>query len=167
MELVQQKTQEEVERKREQETYQYETSLVRKRAEDEFNDKKLAWEKDLSQRKQELENQKRELEELKKLTDSFDSQKQQAVREAQVEIEKELKDSFENENKLREQEIKAEKAVLDLKISNLESENTRQSKEIEVLKRAFDEATKQVKEIAVKVIESGSNQQKAQSSSEV
>src|SRR3989344_5456454 len=47
MELVQQKTQEEVERKREQETYQYETSLVRKRAEDKFNDKKLAWEKDL------------------------------------------------------------------------------------------------------------------------
>lgn len=165
-ELSQQKTQEELERKREQETYQYETSLTRKRVEDEFNDKKLAWEKDLSQRKEELEVQKQEFEQLKKTVTSFESEKHQAVEEAQVEVENQLTEKFNQEKALREQEIKSEKEVLSLKISNLESENLRQSKEIEVLKRAFDEATKQVKEIAVKVIESGSSQQKAQVSSE-
>lgn len=51
LEMVQKNTQEELERKRD---------------EDEFQDKKLSWEKDLTQRKEELEAQRKELEELRK-----------------------------------------------------------------------------------------------------
>ena len=49
---------------------------MRKRAEDEFADKKLAWEKDLAQRKQELEDQKKELEDLRKLVVGFEIEKE-------------------------------------------------------------------------------------------
>lgn len=42
-----------------------------------------------------------------------------------------------------------------MKVANLEAENSRLNKEIEILKKSLDEATRQVKEIAVKVIESG------------
>lgn len=154
--LVQQKSQEELERKREQETYQYNTNLSRKRAEDEFQDKKLAWEKDLLQRKEELEAQRRELEQLRKLAASFDEQKQKTVKEAQDLTERQLREQFDQEKKLTDQQVKAEKEILSLKISNLEAENSRLNKEIEVLRRSLDEATRQVKEIAVKVIESGS-----------
>lgn len=164
MEIAQQKIQEDLERKREQETYAYNTALIRKRAEDEFQDKRLAWEKDLSQRKDELENQKHELEDLRKKVSDFDTQKDEAVKEAQNLVEKQLTEKFDNGIRLKEQEIRAEKEVLGLKISNLEAENSRLIKELEVVKRSLDEATRQVKEIAVKVIESGSSQQKAQSS---
>lgn len=160
--MQQQKAQEELERKREQETYQYSTALTRKRAEDEFQDKKLAWEKELAQRKEELESQKRELEQLRKLAAEFDNQKETAVKEAESLLEKQLTEKFVTEKILKEQEFKAEKDILNLKIANLETDNSRLTKEIETLKRSFDEATRQVKEIAVKVIESGSNQPKPQ-----
>ncbi len=166
LELVQQRMQEELESKREQETYQYNTTLSRKRAEDEFADRKLSFEKDLAQKKEELENQKRELEGLRKLSTGFDEQKEKAVKEALDTLEKTLTEKVDQEKKLREQEIKAEKDILNLKIGNLETDNTRLNREIEILKRSLEEATRQVKEIAVKVIESGSTQAKPQISSQ-
>lgn len=166
LETTQQKHQEELERKREQETYQYTTNLTRKRTEDEFADKKLSWEKDLAQRKEELEAQKRELEDLRKQVSSFEGQKDQAVKETESLIKKQLTQEFDNEKRLREQEVKAEKEILGLKIANLEADNLRLNKEMEVLKRSLDETTRQVKEIAVKVIESGSNQPKVQLASD-
>ena len=156
VEIIQQKTQEELERKRENETYTYNTTLSRKRVEDEFLDRKLGWEKDLAQRKQELEDQRKELEELRKLAVSFEGQKETAAKEAQVKLEKELAEKYGNEKRLKEQEVKAEKDLLNMRIANLETENSRLNKEIEIIKRSFDEATRQVREIAVKVIESGS-----------
>lgn len=166
LEVLQRNTQAELERKREEETYQYNTALARKRVEDEFEDKKLAWEKDLAQRKEELETQKRELEQLRKLAEQFESQKETAVKEAQTLLDRELTEKFDQERKLNEQEVKSEKEILGLKISNLEVDNSRLNKEIEILKRSLDEATRQVKEIAVKVIESGSNQAKPQTLSQ-
>lgn len=166
LELSQQRMQEEVTRKRDEETYQYSTSLARKRIEDEFQDKKLAWEKELSQRKEELENQKKELEQLRKLAADFESQKGTAVKEAQNLLDSQLREKFDQEKKLSEQGVKAEKEIMGLKIVNLEVDNLRLNKEMEILKRSLDEATRQVKEIAVKVIESGSSQQKPPATSE-
>ncbi len=167
IEQTQQKTQSELERKREEETYQYNTTLARKRTEDEFQDKKMSWEKDLAQRKAELEAQRKELEQLRKQVADFEGLKEKAVKEAQTQLEEELKDNFENGEKLREQEVKAEKDLLNMRISNLETDNGRLIKEVEILKRSLEEASRQVKEIAVKVIESGSqkNQTSASGSS--
>lgn len=161
---VREQKQHEIEIAREQETYQYNTSLTRKRAEDEFQDKKLAWEKDLAQRKQQLEDQRVELEQLRKLSDGFSKEEEQAVKEAEELLAKQLTEKFNQEKILRDQEVKAEKDLLNMKISNLETDNSRLIKETEVLKRSLDEAARQVKEIAVKVIESG--QPKTQTNSE-
>lgn len=151
--------QEEVEKKRNKEAYEYETSRKRKIEEDEFADKKANWEKELNGQKEILEKEKTELEQLRKLVVGFENEKDKAISIAQEILQKELVSKFETERKLREQENKSEKDILNIKINNLTAENNRLNTETEVLKKALEEATKQVKEIAVKVIESGTKSQ--------
>ncbi|MBI2085773.1 hypothetical protein HYT74_00365 [Candidatus Daviesbacteria bacterium] len=151
--------QEELERKRNKETYEYETARRRKIAEDEFTDKKAIWEKQLKDQQEILNQEKAELIQLRKTTDGFDGEKEKAVSTAQELLRKELVSKFETERKMKEQEQKSEKDILNLKINNLTTENNRLNTEIEVLKKALEDATRQVKEIAVKVIESGTKPQ--------
>lgn len=142
-----------VARKREEEEYEYQKRMERKKAEDDFNERKASWEKDLQQKKDEIAVEKKELVELRARVASFDSELQKAVKEAQVATAKELEEKYTGERKLREQEVKSEKEILNLRISSLGSENSRQAGEIETLRKALEEATRQVKDIAVKVIE--------------
>lgn len=144
-------------RKRDEEMYQYEISLRRRKEENDFTEKKAKWEKELQDQKDEIIKNKQELEVLRKQVISFETEKEKAIKDACQILQKELTEKFDSEKKLREQEIKAEKEILALKITNLTSENTRFIKEIEELKRALDQTTREVKEIAVKVIESRSN----------
>lgn len=134
---------EETVRKREKETYDYETQLARRKETDEREAQKA-----------QLATEKKELEELRKITAGFEEDKNKTVKEAVTTIQKDLEEKFTNEKKLREQEIKGEKDLLLMKIGNLEADNSRLNKEIEVLKKSLDEATRQVKEIAVRVIDS-------------
>lgn len=140
-------------RKREEEEYEYQKKMDRKKAEDEFSERKSSWGKELSQRKEEIEADKKELQELRVKATSFESELQKAVKEAQIILTKELEERYSNERKLREQEVKSEKELLVLKIDSLTKENSRQAAEIETLKKAFDETTRQLKDVAVKVIE--------------
>lgn len=158
--------QEEIAKKREEETYRYERDLARKRVEDEFAEKKARWEKELAERKEEIENDKRELETLGKQVAGFEAEKEKMVKEAVSVLQSQLTDKFETDKKLREQEVRAEKEVSHLNISHLTAENTRLNEEITTLKKALEEATKQVKDIAVKVIESSNTGVKISSSSE-
>lgn len=64
-----------------------------------------------------MDEQKIELEQLRKLSEGFDKEEEQAVKEAEELLEKQLTEKFNQEKTLREQEIKAEKEVLGLKIS--------------------------------------------------
>lgn len=156
--------QKEQERKREEETYLYERSREHKKSEDEFTDRKMAWEKQLQQQKEAIAQDRQELESLRKTVAGFEAEKNKAVAETQTLTGQQLTGKFETERKLREQEVKAEKEMLSLKIANLTADSNRQQAEIESLKKALDETTKQVKEIAVKVIESRSNTPKPLSS---
>lgn len=108
-----------------------------------------------------------ELNELRKLVASFDEEKDKAVRITQEAITKELNERYEFEKRIRDQEFKSQLEVLNLRLNNALTENSRQAKEVEALKKALDEATRQVKEIAVKVIESGSSQLKSVTPSEI
>lgn len=152
--------QEEVEIKREKEAYEYEVAKKRRQEEDVFLEKKTKWEKELQERKNEIETDKKELEELRKQVTAFEDQKEKAVKEATALLQKQLQETFANERKLREQEVKSERELLMLRIENLAKENTRQSQEIELLKKSLDTAARELKEVAVKVIESGSQQAK-------
>lgn len=155
--IVERNHQEEVARKREDETYKYESELARKKAEDEFLEKKTKWEKELTERKDEIAKEKEELEFLRKQVDGFEEEKEKAVKQACTFLQKELNETYATEKKLREQEIKADKELLAFKITNLTQDNTRLANEIALLKKSLEEATRQLKDVAVKVIESSSN----------
>lgn len=150
--------QEAVERKREQEAYEYETAKKRRQEEDGFLERKTKWERELSARKEALEENQKELEALRKQAEGFDTTLQKTAKEAQAATQKELTDQFANERKLREQEFKSEKELLSMKITNLTSDNTRQAQEVEALKKALDATTTQLKDVAVRVIESAKPQ---------
>jgi chromosome segregation ATPase len=153
--------QEEIARKRENETYNYETSLAHKKAEDEFLEKKAKWERELEVRKDELAKEKLELETLRKQAAGFEAEKEKVVKEASLKLQKELTERFLTEKKLREQEVKAEQELLAFKITNLTQENLRQTNEINTLKKSLENATAQLKDVAVKVIESSGNKPQA------
>lgn len=159
--LIERDQQEELTRKREKETYQYETSKNRRQEEDEFLEKKLKWEKELQSKKDELQKEKEELLMLRRQVSGFEAELEKAVKEGKLALQKELTDQFTIEKKLREQEVKSEKEILGLKIQNLAQENTRQSQEIIALKKALEEATAQLKDVAVRVIESSKPSQPA------
>lgn len=152
--LHERNSEDETTRMREQETYDYEVKLARKKSEDEFAERKARWEKELTDRKEEIDHDKQELIELRKTVDAFPAEKDKVVKEATFALQKSLTEQFESQTKLREQEFKSEKDLLTLKISNLAAENSRQTKENESLKKQLDEATRQVKDIAVQVIHS-------------
>lgn len=154
--LKERSQQEEIERHQKRELYEYETKLAQRKAEDEFNQRKAQWERELQEHKDEIQNSMKELAELRKQVAGFETEKASAVKVACTTLEKALREQFETARKLREQEVKAEKDLLSLRIANLTNENARQTQEIESLKKTLDDATKQLKDIAVKVIESGS-----------
>lgn len=153
-ELEERSKQEEIERRREKETYAYDMALVRKREEDAFSEKKAKWERDLLLKKEELEKEREELEALRKQVTGFEVEKEKAIKEACVKLSTEITAEFMNEKKLREQEIKAEVDLLQLRIENLHTENVRMVKENDLLRKMLDDAQRQLKEIAVRVIES-------------
>lgn len=152
-EIVQRETQEDQNRKIEQEIYEYELLRRRKKAQDEFDDRKQEWQKELLSRKEEIEQDKRELAELRKRVEDFDRQILQATQSAQDQLQKELTQKFETDKKLTEQEFKSEKEILTLRIENLVAQNSQQTAEINSLKKALEDATRQLKEIAVRVID--------------
>lgn len=153
--LVEKRQDEELARKREAEEHEYQKMLTRRKEEDEFNERKASWEKELLERKEEIAADKKELSELRASVANFEITLAKAVKEAESSLEKELEAKFATERKLREQEVKSEKEILSLRIESLKAENSRQAEEIENLRRGLDEAARQVKEIAVKVIEGG------------
>ena len=153
--------QEEIAQKREKETYHYETSLARKKAEDEFLEKKQRWERELAERKDEIAKEKEELEFLRKQVEGFEEEKEKAVKEASLKLQKELTERFTVEKKLREQEVESEQELLALKITNLTQENARQSQDVALLKKSLENSIAQLKDVAVKVIESSGNKSQA------
>ncbi len=166
LEVAERDQQKEITRKREQETYEYETSLARQKAEDEFAQKKIAWERELSYQKEVIIKEREELALLRKQVAGFEGEKEKAVKEACSALEKALTQQFETEKKLREQESKAERELLALKIAQLTADNARLGGEVEGLKKAFGESTEQVKAIAVKVIESQTPPRQSQSTTQ-
>ncbi|MBI4097229.1 MAG: hypothetical protein HY428_02320 [Candidatus Levybacteria bacterium] len=160
LQVAQQNQQEEVERRREQESYEYETKLARRKAEDEFLQRKTKWERELEERKDEIERERQELVTLRRQVEGFEGDKEKAIKDATTTMQKEVANQFATEKKLREQEVKAEKELLALKITTLTQENTRLNNEVEALKKALTDATVQLKDVAVKVIESSNTSSK-------
>lgn len=165
--LAERDYQEEEARKKERETYEYEIARKVRREQDEFADKKAAWEKELREGKETIEHEKQELQDLRKLVTSFEAEKTSLIKDAQENLRRDLTSEFLSDKKTRDQEVKAKEDLLNMRIDNLTSENSRLNREIDALKKTLDETTRQVKDIAVKVIESRGNFSKSQISESV
>ncbi|MEK7517485.1 MAG: hypothetical protein AAB583_02955 [Patescibacteria group bacterium] len=149
-------------RKREKETYEYNINLARKKDEDEFLERKAKWERDLQFRKDEIEKEKQELGDLRKQVAGFEIQLAKAAKEATDNLKKDLSESFATEKQMNEQKQKAERELLAFKITNLTQENLKQANEIVMLKQSLEQAMVQLKDVAVKVIESSNVSTKTQ-----
>ncbi len=152
--ILEKNRQTDIQQKRTEETYQYEFSLRQKRAEDDFKSKLEKWERDLTERKDELTREKQELELLRKQVNGFEAEKDKAIKEANNMLQKEIASQFQTEKNLLIQKHQSEIDLLNLKISNLTAETSRQGKEIDNLRRSLENATQELKEVAVKIIES-------------
>ena len=154
--------QEDLMRKREEEAYEYNINLARKKDEDEFLERKAKWERDLQFRKDEIEKEKQELGDLRKQVAGFEIQLAKAAKEATDNLKKDLSESFATEKQMNEQKQKAERELLAFKITNLTQENLKQANEIVMLKQSLEQAMVQLKDVAVKVIESSNVSTKTQ-----
>ncbi len=136
-------------RLRDEEEYKYQVDLEKRR-----------WNQKLEEEKQGYQQKLTELEEHKKQIARFPGEKEQSVTEAVGKALAETRKQFETEKSFTKQESEAEVKLTGLKISQLENTVKQQSDEIIQLKKQLEEATKQVKDIAVAVIESKKPEEK-------
>ncbi|PIE46274.1 MAG: hypothetical protein CSA44_00570 [Gammaproteobacteria bacterium] len=158
------KEQVEKRRKREEEEYQYTTSQKRQQEKDaylqqktkqetELKEKRIAFEKEFSEREQLIKESEKELLSLREENEGFAERLKLAVAQAEKEAEERLQVVFKYEKELKEKEVQGQLLLKDQQIKSLESK----IKEMEIqLKNAdtkVDNSEKTVKDIALKAIE--------------
>lgn len=150
-----------IERDREEENYNYNTKIKHRDEEDTYKQIWAKKEAELISRENILNSQEKEIELLKKEAELFPVKINEAVKKAEDSLTKEMKEKFSSEirelNLIHNNEIK----LLELKRSNSESTVLVQKSEIENLKKQISDLSRQLKEMAISVIE---NQNKSKSS---
>ncbi len=157
-------------RQREVEDYEYKKALERKKAQDKYEEEMRQLEKKNKERQEELEKSwkqretaLREKEEewtrLRKEVDEFPARLKAEVDVAVSNALKSAEQRFEQERILLKKDGESEKRLGDLQIKALQDTVARQSAEIEKLQAHFEEAKRQVQDIAVKAIEGASGAQ--------
>lgn len=141
------------ERTRADEEYAYARKLEKKQDEDERIQRRLTWETELQKDKEKLSQEKRELEELRKKTAQYPDEIDKVARDAASKAATETKKEADIKIQMLTQEHASQIKLERLKIEQLESLAKSQTTEIERLKKELTEATRQVKDIAVAVIE--------------
>ncbi|MEI6728367.1 MAG: hypothetical protein WCK98_01870 [bacterium] len=140
-------------RKREQEEYSYSLKLTRQKDEDEYTKQKEIRENDLKLREQEAIKNQQELTNLRKEAQDFEQKLinavEKAVAQTKTEVTRDIQTAFDLERK----DTEREKQLAELTITNLEKSIATQEAEVIELKKQLVQATAQVKDIAVKVIE--------------
>ncbi len=144
----------------EEEQKSYEEILKRKRQRDEEEDKyqvdleKRRWNQRLEEEKEVYQQKLTELEDLKKQVAQFPQDKEKSINEAVGKALADARKQFETEKSFTKQESETALKIAQLQISQFENTLKDQSIEIVQLKKQLEEATKQVKDIAVAVIDS-------------
>lgn len=142
----------ELKRKRQEKIDELETELKSRRRthEDTISQEK----QQLQLKKEELEGQEKEFNKLKKQVEEFPGQLEKAVKQAVESARGEEQQKAKVAKDLLEKQIEGEKALASLRIQTLEKTVKDQTEEIRVLKTQLEQATRQVKDIAVSVIDS-------------
>ncbi|HEV8130288.1 MAG TPA: hypothetical protein VGQ81_03490 [Acidobacteriota bacterium] len=154
-------------RQRETEDYEYKKSLERKKAEDKYEEairllekknkeKQETLEKEWQLREASLREKEEDLVRLTKEVEGFPAKLKTEIDRAATEAVKLTEQRFEQQTILLRKDAEAEKRLSELQIKSLQESVTRQSAEIEILRGQFEEAKRQVQDIAVKAIEGAS-----------
>lgn len=142
------------ERSRTEEEYQYQLKMKKLRDMDEWSEELRKHERTLKEEKEVRVQMETELADLRKQVASFATELDNAVKEAVTRTIAEQKKEAQIAQNFAKQEAQAVERIAALKIASFEATVKSQSQEIAELKRQLENATRQVKDIAVSVIES-------------
>jgi len=127
---------------------------------DVYEQKQKERERALTEREVSLQKRQSEILEMEKTLGAVSEKVQQAVKEANEKLAKELMSKHNIEiNELKTTALH-EKNIADLKITNMTETIKVQGTEIDLLKRQLAESSKQLKDVAVSVIEGRSQNNK-------
>jgi len=154
-------------RKREEDEYQYKLKIERQRDKDnyesqaaklekELSDKKATFEQEMANRESDIANAEAELSELRKKSEEFPQELQKALVDKEKEITNRLKTQFEFESKLTEKQNEGDLKLKDQEIKSLQDKIKEMQTQIKELTQKSNLAESNVKDIAVKAIESSS-----------
>lgn len=150
--------------KREQEEYEYQLKILRRKEENEYQEQKAqqekelteqkaAFDKEVAERRRALEEQEEELASLRKQAAEFDARLQKAVEETEKAVSERLNREFDYAQKLQAKDLEAELRLSKQEIDSLRAKIKEQQELISSLSNKSDTATQQVKDIALKAIE--------------
>ncbi len=152
-------------RKREEDEFQYNLKINRKKEQDIFNEKKILQEKalaekkinfdkEITEREAEIIEAENELKELRKKAEEFPGILEKEVAKAKKETETLLKQQFDFEKKLNENKITGESKLKDQIIENLTDKIKDQDAVVKQLTQKVNVSEESVKQIALKALES-------------
>lgn len=139
--------------KREQEEYEYELSLNRRKEENEYAEKRAEQEAELAQRERAVAAAEQELAGLREKAAKFQAELEKAVAEAKEKTEREVLREEQVKADLLREKSAAEQRIAALTIDTLKGRVAALENEVESLKAQLANANKEVKDVAVKVIE--------------
>ncbi len=154
-------------RKREEEEYQYKLKIEHQKDTDSFethkaklekelSEKKLAFEQEMAIREADIKNAEQELNELRKNNEEAPKKLEKALADKEKEITARLTSQFEFESKLLAKQNEGEIKLKDQTITSLKEKITEMQKLVKELTDKANNAESNVKDIAVKAIESSS-----------
>jgi hypothetical protein len=166
-EIKERDTAEKKKRDRDKEEYEYSFKREQKLTKDKFEDEKAKLEKEIQNKKEQMENElkvrekviaerEEELNELKKKVAAFPKEMETALGKAIKETTDRLNLEAKNREELQKREFIGERNVLTTRIESLEKIVKEQSDQIAKLTQQLEKAYQQVQEIAVKTIEGSS-----------
>lgn len=150
--------------KREEEEYAYELQLKRRREADEYaakraaqekewQDKKAAFEQEMATREQKVAEQESELAQLRTQAEAFEQRLQTSVEQTEATVKERLTREFEYQQQLQVKDLEAQIKLDAQQIDNLKTKVREMQQLIDTMSGRAENATQQVKDIALKAIE--------------
>jgi len=154
-------------RKREEEEYNYNLQLARKKDADnyaetksalekELSDRKIKFDKELSERDSLISSREKEYNELKLKTENFPAELQRAITNTEKSITEKFEFKYKHEMALLQKETEGERNLNKQTIESLEKKIKELEEQIKQLTAKSNEASQQVQTIAIKAIEGAS-----------
>jgi hypothetical protein len=154
-------------RQRENDEFEYKKALERKKAQDKYEEelrvrdrqnreKQETLEKSWQDREAALKAREEELAQIRKDAEAFPKRLAQEVERAVGEARRQAAQENEQRMLVATKDAEADRRVAELRVTTLEEIVARQAEQLATLQRQFDEAKRQVQDIAVKAIEGAS-----------